>query len=170
MMSQTAAPMQVPRSAASRRLAVAAWASCCCVVVVMSHLLMRLAGGAGDGRRAGGAGDEAQVDGGEAPVAGAADEDQGGAGGFGDRVALIAAAGVVAGGDDRGLAVDAGLDLGQAEAVVPEVAGAVASQPGLPGEDEAERADAGEVVGEQLFEPAGVGGLLGGAPLAEERV
>src|SRR5258708_7961013 len=35
----------------------------------------------------------------------------------------------------------------------------------LPGEGEAEWADASEVVGEQRFEPFGVTGLLGGAPL-----
>jgi hypothetical protein len=38
------------------------------------------------------------------------------------RVALVAAAGVVAGGDDRRRTVDAGLHLGEAEAVVAEVA------------------------------------------------
>jgi hypothetical protein len=46
----------------------------------------------------------------------------------------------------------------------------VASQPGRQQEDEAERADAREVVAEQRFEPAGVGGLLGGAPVAEKCV
>src|SRR5262249_10346524 len=39
MISSTAAPMQLPRSAASRRLGVAAWVWCCCVRVVMSGLL-----------------------------------------------------------------------------------------------------------------------------------
>src|SRR5258708_40143891 len=37
-----------------------------------------------------------------------------------------------------------------------------------PGHGEAERADAGEVAGEQRFDPSGVAGLLGGAPLAGE--
>src|SRR5215471_149671 len=120
--SSTAAPMQLPRSAPSRRLEIAAWLSCRCVLVVMSHLLVRLAGGAGDGRCARGASDEAHVDGGELPVACVVDQDQGGAGGLGDRVALVAAAGVVAGGDDRGLAVYAGLHLGEPEAVVAQVA------------------------------------------------
>src|SRR5215467_1065553 len=69
-----------------------------------------------------GACDEAHVDGGELPVARVADQDQGGAGGLGNRVALVAAAGVVAGGDDRGLAVYAGRHLGEPEAVVAEVA------------------------------------------------
>src|SRR5215468_7115327 len=45
-------------------------------------------------RGAGGAGDEAHVDGGELPAVGVADQDEGGAGGFGDGVALVAAAGV----------------------------------------------------------------------------
>src|SRR5262249_23600684 len=117
--SSTAAPMQFPRSAQPPAGGVRG-ASCCCAVVVMSHLLVRLAGGAGDGRCTRGACDEAHVDGGELPVARVADHDQGGAGGLGNRVALVAAAGVVAGGDDRGLAVYAGRHLGEPEAVVAE--------------------------------------------------
>ena len=35
--------------------------------------------------------------------------------------------------------------------------------------EEAERADASEIAGEQRFEPFGIPGLLGGGPLVEER-
>jgi len=44
----------------------------------------------------------------------------------------------------------------------------VAGQPRLLGKSEPDRADAGEVVGEQRVEPFGVTGLLGGAPLVKE--
>src|SRR5260221_999547 len=65
--------------------------------------------GSSEGWCAAGSGDEAHVGGGELPVAGVADQDEGGAGGLGDPVALVAAAGLVPGGDDHGPSVPAGL-------------------------------------------------------------
>jgi len=76
-----------------------------------------------DGRGACGASDEAHVDGGQLPAAGVAGQDQGGASGFGDRVALVAAAGVVARGHYHGVLADrAVFDLIEAEVGVAEVA------------------------------------------------
>src|SRR5262249_38880254 len=83
-------------------------------------------------------------------------------------MALIAAAGAVARGDDGGAASGAGGHLAEAECLVGEVAVAVPGQPRLLGEDEPERADSGEVAGELGFESGGVAGLLGGGPYGEE--
>src|SRR5215469_12556978 len=75
-----------------------------------------------DGRGAGGAGDEAQVDGGQLPAAGVAGQDEGCADGFGDGVALIAAAGVVARGEEGGPAGGGGVHLAGAKSRVGGVA------------------------------------------------
>ena len=83
-------------------------------------------------------------------------------------MALIGAAGVVARGDDGSVAEQAVLYLRHAEALVGEVALAVARQPGSLGEDETERADGGEITGEQCLECTGVAVPLGGGPFGEE--
>src|SRR6516225_10782535 len=122
---------------------VLGWCTSCLLDkrTVRAAFLGRAAARPRDWRGAGGAGDEAQVDGGELPAAGVADQDEGRADRFGDGMALIAAASVVARGDDGGAAGRAGVHFANTERVVGEVAVAVPGQPRLLGEDEPKRAN-----------------------------
>ena len=82
---------------------------------------------------------------------------------------MIGATGVVAGGDNGNLAVEANLDLFETELLVGQAL-AIAVQPCGSGEDEPEWADTTEVVGEEGRQRLGVSGALGGGPLREECV
>src|SRR5215467_1034164 len=93
-----------------------------CTSILLDRLTVRLVR---DWRGARGARDEAHVDRGELPAAGVAGQDEGCADGFGDGMTLIAAAGVVARGDDGGTASGAGSHLAEAECLVGQVAVAV---------------------------------------------
>jgi hypothetical protein len=123
-----------------------------------------------DRRRAGGPGDEAHVDAGQPPITALADERERCPEGFGSRPALIRAPGVLAGGDDGGIAVDPGLHLVESERLVRELPRFVAGQPRGLREREPERSDPHEVVGEEPVERPPVALALGVGPRRQERV
>jgi hypothetical protein len=84
-------------------------------------------------------------------------------------VALIGASGVVAGSDKGNIAIEANLDLFEAEVLVGQAL-AMSAQSCRPGEDEPERPNTIEIVGEERRQLLGVSGAPSGGPVREERI